>query len=108
MDDDKMNILIPMIRNITPTTLAQDIVGVQPMSGFPIPRIMPKYQQSTEYTGHVPDGYLVMDADREISQWIEQQPIYHWKHGYERVAGFWDRYIISEQLYTWLKLRWQA
>ncbi len=102
-------VLIPIIRNMMPTLLAEDIVGVQPMSiDLPLKK-MPKYREPAEYNEQVPRGYLVIDVDREISQWIEEQPIYHWKHGeLTNVPGFWDRYIISEQLFTWLKLRWQA
>lgn len=31
------HILMPLIRRIVPVTIAQDIVGVQPMTGFTIP-----------------------------------------------------------------------
>jgi hypothetical protein len=102
-------VLIPMIRNFLPTIISEDIVGVQPMTEFPIPKKMPAYREPTEYNEQVPKGYLVVDVNREISQWIEEQPIYHWKHGQlEQLTGFWDRYIISEKIYTWMKLRWQA
>lgn len=102
-------VLIPIIRNMMPTLLAEDIVGVQPMSiDLPLKK-MPKYREPAEYNERVPQGYLVIDANKEVSQWIEEQPVYHWKHGQlEQLTGFWDRYIISEKLYTWLKLRWQV
>ena len=101
------SILIPMIRNVLPTTIAQDIVGVQPMT-LPL-RMAPPYQIAEQYTEVVPQGYVVINANREVSQWIEQQPLHHWKHGeLTNIPGFWERFIISEELFTWLKLRWQA
>lgn len=55
-----------------------------------------------------PKGYLTVDVTIEVSQWIEQQPLYMWKHGdVPAYSGAMDRYTISEQLYAWLALRWQ-
>ena len=88
-----------------PKVIAQDIVGVQPM-GIEIPKwkSVPVYEP-------VPDGYVVIDANREISTWIEEQALYMWKHGELQTLdilrrGFYDRYIISEELLSWLTLRW--
>jgi hypothetical protein len=103
-------VLIPIIRNFMPSLLAADIIGTQPMSIDLPSKMAPKYREPAQYNEQVPKGYLVIDANREVSQWIEEQPIYHWKHGQleQMSSGLWDRYIISEKLYTWLKLRWQA
>jgi hypothetical protein len=109
-DKDWNSVLIPMIRKLAPTILAQEIVGVQPMTGVTIPPMMaPRYQITEQYNEVVPDGYLVIDVNKEVSHWIEEQPIRYWKHGeLTNTPGFWDRYIISEQLFTWLKMRWQT
>jgi hypothetical protein len=96
-------IMIPMIRKILPKLIAQDIVGVQPMDLTP-----PKWVTVTNHNETVPEGYVVVDVNREVSHWIEQQALYMWKHGELKATrpGFWDRYIISEELLTWLSLRW--
>lgn len=103
-DDTKQwtSVLMPIIKNLTPTLLAADILGVQPMFSAP------SYEQASEYTEIVPDGYLVVNANREVSIWIEEQPLHMWKHGeLTNSSVFYDRYIISEQLFTWLKMRWE-
>jgi hypothetical protein len=102
-----MKILLPMIRNLMPKVIAQEIVGVQPMD-FPKD---PKWKVVTEYVETVPDGYVVVDANKEISVWIEEQALHMWKHGELSKLdilrpGFYDRYIISEELLSWLTLRW--
>lgn len=98
-----MKVLIPMIRKVMPQIIAQDIVGVQPMNLMP-----PKWRRTASYSEHVPDGYVVVDANREISAWIEEQALHMWKHAelQQLTPGLYDRYIISEELLTWLALRW--
>ena len=101
MTDPK--ILIPLIRKHLHTTIAQDIVSVQPMNLIP----QTKWQVLTEYNLPLPKGYLTIDVKKEISDWIEQQPLHMWKHGEPGVMlGYYSRYIISEELLTWLTLRW--
>ena len=101
-----MKVLIPMIRKVMPQIIAHDIVGVQPMNLMP-----PKWKRTASYSEHVPDGYVVVDANKEISVWIEEQALHMWKHGELSKLdilrpGLYDRYIISEELLTWLTLRW--
>lgn len=98
-----MNILLPMIRKVMPKIIAQDIVGVQPMNLNP-----PKWTSITEHNEIIPKGYVVVDVNREVSAWIEEQALCMWKHGELKtvMAGFYDRYIISEELLSWLILRW--
>ena len=67
------------------------------------------FSLSGGFTSKGGDGYVVIDANKEISDWIETHPIHMWKHGeLKNYTGFYDRYIISEQLLMWLKLRWSA
>lgn len=95
-------ILLPIIRKHMPTLIAQNIVGVQPMN-----LTLPRYQIVSDSNTPVPNGYIKIDVRKEISDWIEQQPIYMWKHGEPGVmVGFYNRYIISEELLSWLILRW--
>ena len=107
MDNDWTSILIPMIRKVMPTVIAQDIVGVQPMT-------MPKYldkvlvvDQTIDKLPAPPEGHLTVDVDWEVAKWIESQPIHMWKYGdVPAYSASRERYTISEQLYTWLTLRW--
>jgi hypothetical protein len=63
--------------------------------------------QSVDNLPEPPKGYLTVDVDFEISKWIEEQPLYMWKHGdVPAYAANKDRYTISEELYTWLTVRW--
>ena len=98
-----MKILLPMIRKVMPSVIAQDIVGVQPMDLTP-----PKWERASDHSHlAIPDGYIHINVNREIAQWIEEQPLDQWKHGeLGRLAGFYDSFIVSEQLLSWLILRW--
>ena len=98
-----MKILIPMIRKLHPQIVAQDIVGVQPMNLAP-----PKWERARDNPRlPIPDGYIHINVNREIAQWIESQPLHQWKHGeLGRLAGFYDSFIVSEELLAWLILRW--
>ena len=98
-----MKILLPMIRKVMPAIIAHDIVGVQPINLTP-----PKWKPVPVYSEPIPDGYVVIDANREISAWIEEQALHMWKHAelQQLTPGFFDRYIISEELLAWLTLRW--
>ena len=86
-----------------PQVIAQDIVGVQPMNLTP-----PKWERARDNSRlTIPDGYIHINVNREIAQWIEEQPLHQWKHGeLGRLAGFYDSFIVSEELLAWLILRW--
>jgi hypothetical protein len=105
-------ILIPMIRKLMPTMIAHQIVGVQPMTG-PTGSIFgtrrPKFERlDFDVYGDaipVPEGYCVVDVDLEIHDWIREQPIHLWKDS-NRVHFLRDRFVIADDLYTALALRW--
>lgn len=103
-DNDWNSVLIPMIRKVMPAIVAQDIVGVQPMSAInaePIVVVEPNQPPGP------PEGYLTVDVLGEVALWIEEQPIYMWKHGDIPAYAFGrERYTVSEQLYTWMRLKW--
>ena len=110
------NILLPMIRKTLPEIIAQDIAGTQPMSVdvAQVFNIKPKYlekilvvDQTVDKLPAPPAGHLTVDVDWEVSQWIQQQPIHMWKFGdVPAYSGARDRFTVSEQLYTWMTLRW--
>ena len=95
-----------------PTMIAHQIVGVQPMTG-PTGSIFgthrPKFERlDIAVYGNdirVPDGYCVVDVDLEIRDWIREQPIHLWKDS-DRIHFLRDRFVIADDLYTALALRW--
>lgn len=102
----KMNsILLPMIRRVIPTVIAHDIVSVQPMT-MPTSTFV-KYKTIDKHDLTVPDNYVAINVDREVAQWIETQPLHMWKHGEMKVMPqFYDQYIVSEELLSWITLKW--
>lgn len=114
MDDDTKK-LIPLLRQQIPALMAQDIAGIQPMSYklgdlFKIKTDRRKFfivDQTKDKLPGPPDGYVIVDALGEIGRWIEQQPVHMWKYGdVPAYSGAMDRWIISEQLYTLMALKW--
>ena len=102
------SVLIPVIRKIAPTVIAQEIAGVQPMTDVFKPR--PKFMlvdQSEDKLPKPPNGYLTVDVAGEVAMGIEEQAIHMWKHGDVPAYAFgMERYTVSEQLYTMMALRW--
>lgn len=100
-NNDWSSVLIPMIRKVMPTVIAQDIIGVQPM-GLPKP-----YVVLENHFPPAPDGHMVIEANFEVSSWIQNQPVYMWKwHDDWAAPTGRDRFYISEKLYTLLSLKW--
>ena len=106
---------IGLIRNSLPGIMAQDIAGIQPMLSdvAKVFGIKPKYlekilvvDQTVDKLPAPPAGHMTVDVDLEVSQWIQQQPVYMWKFGdVPAYSGARDRYTISEKLYTWMTLK---
>ena len=112
-------VLIPMIRKIAPTLIAQDIVGVQPMPSSvydTFSNIKPKFltynvlDESWQKT--CPAGNTAIETNVEIAHWIEQQPVHMWKYIDLNARGMEyhlsTHFFVSNELLTWLKLRWGA
>lgn len=56
-----------------------------------------------------PTGNRVIDVGGDISKWIHEQPVHLWKSEYDRSSPvFCDRYVIADELYTLLLLRWSC
>ena len=115
-------IIETLIKKCTPTLIAYDIAGVQPMTG-PLGkihtlrvryasdldwkfRLVSKNEYSVNETYNIPNGYLVMDVmNGRISTWLENQPIHLWKEIESPSYGF-DRYFVAEELCTLIVLKW--
>jgi hypothetical protein len=62
-------VINPLVHNVIPGILAEEIMGVQPMmlSDFLIIDLDP---------GIIPEGHVLVDVKYEIKSWIEEQPVY--------------------------------
>ena len=52
--------------------------------------------------GH--DNIYVVRPD--VATWIEKQPLHMWKHHEAMSTGHLEEYLISEELISWMILRW--
>ncbi len=112
--------MIPMLRKMLPKSMAQDIVGVQPMTktnpiftmkgdkvGFKNYVLALNQNECVLYD--TPEcTYYAVDVRPKVEEWLKEQPIHMWKYA-EETEGCQmtcTRYIISEELLTWLTLRW--
>ncbi len=102
-------ILIPMIRKVLPGLIAQDIVGVQPMS---MPSKLLTYEVlDTEWQTMCPRGHTAIMTNIEIGHWVEQQPVHMWKFiDLEKDGKTFHattHFFVSDQLLTWLRMKWE-
>jgi hypothetical protein len=118
-----IKILISMIGKMLPKSIAQDIVGVQPMTkktnhiftmkgdkvGFKNYALVPNQNECILYD--TPDcKYYAVDVRPFVGQWLEEQPNHMWKYAEETedCQITCTRYIISEKLLICLSLRWSS
>ena len=115
---DKLS--IPILRKLLPATIAKDIVGVQPMTGTnPIFQMKDGKVAFKNYTlasnqnecvlyGNPDCTYYAVDVRPVVEEWLMEQPLHMWKNAEEiedcQISC--TRYIISEELLTWMTLRW--
>jgi hypothetical protein len=111
--------LIPIIRKMMPKTIAQDIVGVQPMSmshvftmkgdkvGFKN-YVMARNQNECVLYDTPDKPHYAVDVRTTVEEWLHEQPIDMWKYAEETddCHMSFNRYIINEELLTWMTLRW--
>lgn len=118
MDKDNWSsVLLPMIRKVMPALIAQDIVGVQPMTGptGSIFNVNPKYLKyevlDTSWQSTCPFGHTAIQTNVEIAHWIEQQPVHMWKYidleKDGRTFALNTYFFVSNELLTWLRMRWE-
>lgn len=101
------SILIPMIRKVLPTIIAQDIVGVQPMV---LPKKLTYEVMEDGWEKTAPHGHTAIMTNVEIAHWIEKQPAHMWKYidieNDGKTYALNNYFFVSNELLTWLKLRW--
>lgn len=91
--------LIPIIRKIMPTVIAQDIIGVQPMAS-----VFEPYKVLSKDNW---DFHVTVDVNDEVAAWIWQQPVSEWTSARSFTWPY-SRYYISHELLTMLALKWAA
>ena len=91
--------------------LAKELVSVQPMTGpvgqiFNMKTNVLTYKVITDHdVENVPANHHVVIVNHEIDMWINEQPIHMWKF-IDEPKTYYDYYIISDELLTWLTVRW--
>lgn len=110
MSNNWSKVLIPMVRKMMPGIIAQEIVGVQPMSGVDQEPVRPKFRRVDQVPDGLPpppDGYITVDVGYEVARWLNDQPIHMWKFcDVPAYSMSMERYTVSEQLYTMMALKW--
>lgn len=111
---------IPILRKLLPTTIAQDIVGVQPMRktnpifelkdgkvGFKN-YILARNQNECVLYDTPEQMHYAVDVRPVVEEWLKTQPIHMWKYAEEtedcQISC--TRYIINEELLTWMTIKW--
>lgn len=109
MPSDNSNQPMPnMIRRVMPNTIANEIVGVQPID-------VSTFIKPWEKIGmDIPtDTWVYNIRRREIRDWIEEQPTHMWKF-YDiddarldfSLSSIGQNYIFTEEMEMWFNLRW--
>lgn len=108
-----------MLRKKLPAMLAQDIVGVQPMTTNPIFTMKGDKVGFKNYTlAHNQNECVLYDTPEQthyavdvrpiVEEWLMAQPKHMWKYA-DEIEGCQitcTRYIVCEELLTWMTLRW--
>ena len=102
----------PILRKSWPSMIANQIVGIQPMTGptGSIHTLRVRYPDALNFTiisDHsylVPNDYCAVDVAPKVARWIEEQDITLWKPIDN--DSYLERYIICDTLYTLMALRW--
>lgn len=100
------NVLVPLLRKLVPTLLAQDILGVQPM--------LYNYTLLSIETVDDVKWYRVRVPTSEVIEWIRSQDNELWNHEdfgvYEQGQNLRElggiKFVLHERLYTIFALRW--
>jgi len=107
------NIIMPMIKKVIPDLIANDIIDIQPMTGAvgKIHTLRVKYSDDllpeakfvlVEESLFAEPGRCVVDVDPEVEQWIKTHAVDQW----HAVSIPFGRYVVSEELFVILALRW--
>jgi hypothetical protein len=114
--------VLSILRKLMPASVAQDIVGVQPMNTHTMHGIFTMkdgkvaFKHFTLATNQnecvlydTPERtHYAVDVRLPMTEWLENQPKHMWKYADEtddcHLAC--TRYIVCEELLTWMTLKW--
>lgn len=113
MNNDKFDpVILPIIRNVVPDIIAEELCSVQPMTA----NMINPFTKTWEKIGmDVPTNKWVFNVrSQEIRTWIEEQPIHMWKvydvdkfNGDTPIAALiGENYTFTEEMEAWFQLRW--
>lgn len=99
MSDNKPKIdqtLMDLVRRVTPSMIAQEINGVQPM-------VAPKHWRKVldQFTN---GKILYWIHNDEIKEWIAGQPAHMWE--LRKEGGVFTQYEFTKEMESWFLLRW--
>ena len=105
------SVLLPVIKKVMPSVIAQDILSVQPMTANMINPFTKKWERVGM---DVPtDKWVYNIRSQDIKIWIEEQPAHMWKfYDVEPKidtpvsAMIGDNYVFTEEMEVWFQLRW--
>ncbi len=117
---DKLS--MPILRKLLPATIAKDIVGVQPMGThtmhgpftmqggkvtFKNYTLAPNQNECVLYDTPERIHYAV-DVRPAVEEWLLTQPLHMWKYAEETEDCHFacTRYIVCEELLTWMTIKW--
>lgn len=113
-ESNKPNVIMPAIRRVMPSVIAEEICSVQPI---PVANMFNPFYKKWERIGmDMPtDKWVFNIRSQEIRNWIEEQPAYMWKY-YDipeeskldvSVNAFMGQnYIFTDEMEAWFQLRW--
>ena len=101
--------ILSTLRKTLPEIIAQEIVSVQPMV---MPTVETRGWILVDQVKEIvlpppPEGYVTVDVNNEILEWILTHDECHWHDGIvPAYNGHMTRLNITNELYSWLLLRW--
>lgn len=116
-DEEWKSDLISMLRKHLPTSLAEEMSDLQPINltnpiftmkgdrvGFKNFTLATNQHECENYSG----THYAVDVRPLVAEWLKTQPSHMWRpagdtRGCQITCS---RYIISQELLTWLTLRW--
>lgn len=106
-------ILLPVLRNVIPNLIAQELCSVQPMTTNMINPFTKKWDRIGM---DMPTNKCVFNIlSQEIREWIEKQPAHMWTFydipiesmkgvSFNSLIG--QNYLFTDEMESWFLLRW--
>ena len=102
-------LMLNTIRRVMPNVIANEIIGVQPMTD--VSRFIKKWEKIGM---DIPtDTWVYNIRSHEIRDWVEEQPVHMWKF-YDltdtkldfSLSTLGQNYVFTKEMEVWFELRW--